>query len=195
MPIELMTFQITLMDWGNAIVKSKTIDPSSGKVTSIEVDLHLEGDFKKTKKKITWIALPTTSHPLIPITLLDYDYLITKKKLEEDDNVLDFTTPVSEFRESALTDGNIHDLKKGDYLQFERKGYFVFDGKGEDGKLEFIRIPDGKAAGLASKATPAAPVKTTEPKTTMYKVESIYAGGVKPELDSKMYKLDSIYDH
>ncbi|KAK0497034.1 glutamate-tRNA ligase [Armillaria luteobubalina] len=183
--------EVTLMDWGNAIVRSKTTN-ASGLVTSIEMDLHLDGDFKKTKKKITWLAQSTPENPLIPVTLLDYDYLITKKKLEENDDVNDFITPVTEFREAALADANVRDLKKGDYMQFERKGYFVFDGAGADGNLEFIRIPDGKAAGLASKATPT-PVAVAEEPTKMYKVESVYGSNVTPEADTNMYKVDSIY--
>jgi glutamyl-tRNA synthetase len=139
------------MDWGNAFVRSKTTD-GSGQITSIEMDLHLDGDFRKTKKKITWLSKPTSDHSLIDVTLLDYDYLITKKKLEETDDVADFVTPVSEFKEEAFADANVKDLTKGDIMQFERKGYFIFDGTAKDGKLEFIQIPDGKAASLASKA-------------------------------------------
>ena len=71
------------MDWGNAIVRTKAIN-NEGKVTAIEMDLHLEGYFRKTKKKITWLAQPTAEHALVNATLLDHDYLITKKKLEED---------------------------------------------------------------------------------------------------------------
>ena len=33
------------MDWGNAIVRSKTVD-ATGKVTAIIMDLHLDGDFR-----------------------------------------------------------------------------------------------------------------------------------------------------
>jgi glutamyl-tRNA synthetase len=145
------------MDWGNAIVRSKATD-SSGTITALSMELHLEGDFKKTTKKITWLAQPTTAHPLIDATLIDYDYLITKKKLEENDDLKDFATPVTEFRESALADANVRDLKRGDIIQFERRGYYIFDGVAEEkGKQEkktweFIRIPDGRAAGLASKA-------------------------------------------
>ncbi|KAE9409788.1 glutamate-tRNA ligase [Gymnopus androsaceus JB14] len=199
--------EITLMDWGNAIVRSKSVD-SSGNVTSIEMDLHLQGDFKKTKKKITWLAQPSSEHPLIPVTLLDYDYLITKKKLEENDSIKDFITPVTEFKELALADANVKDLKKGDYLQFERKGYFIFDGENkEDGRLEFIRIPDGKAANLASKAGPApskeaqpsatdgsSVITNTEDVTKMYKVDKVYGSNVGPEGHvTDMYKVDSIY--
>jgi len=193
--------EITLMDWGNAFVRSKTVD-ASGVITAIELDLHVEGDFRKTKKKITWLAQPTDVHPLVPVTLLDYDYLITKKKLEENDNVDDFITPVTEFREEALADANVHDLKKGDIIQFERKGYFIYDGEVNDVK-EFILIPDGRAASIASKAganngasaTPAAAkaAGAATPVTKMYAVESVYGDGIKPEVDSKMYQVDNLY--
>lgn len=196
--------QITLMDWGNAFVRSKQID-ASGVITSIEVDLHLEGDFKKTKKKITWLAESTDTNPLVPVTLLDYDYLITKKKLEENDDVAQFTTPVTEFREAAVADANVRDLKPKDIMQFERKGYFVFDGEGSDGRLEFIKIPDGKAANLASKAglggavQPAASKGTTAlpevpaSSSAMYKVDNIYGDKVSAAGATSMYQVNSIY--
>lgn len=194
---ECWLLQLTLMDWGNAIVRSKTTN-SAGEITSIEMDLFLEGDFKKTKKKITWLAQPSTESPLVPVTLKDYDYLITKKKLEEGDDVDNFITPVTEFIELAVADANVKDLKKGEFMQFERKGYFMFDGEGSDGRLEFIKIPDGKAAGLASKAGAPAPAPVAQstasaPATKMYEVASVYGDNVNPDADSKMYKLDSIY--
>lgn len=196
------------MDWGNAFVRSKTTDPS-GKISTLTMELNLEGDFRKTKKKITWLAQPTDIHPLADITLLDYDYLITKKKLEEEDDVKDFVTPVSEFREEALADANVKTLTKGDIMQFERKGYFIFDGVVEDGKLEFIRIPDGRAANLASKAckstaaseAPAIPVGKTpleaepQPELKMYKVENVYGEQpIHPVSSSKMYAVKSVYE-
>ena len=195
------------MDWGNAIVRSatKTVD---GVITDITMDLHLAGDFKATEKKITWLARPSAAHPLVPVTLLDYDYLITKKKLEENDDVKDFVTPVSEFREAALADANIKDLKKGDIMQFERKGYYIFDGV-VDGKYEFINIPDGRAASIASKAAPATgaatPSKAAVPaassasdtpvETKMYKIEKVYGEGtLETPVETKMYKVQNVYD-
>lgn len=190
------------MDWGNAIVRSKTVD-AAGQVTAIEMDLNLEGDFRKTKKKITWLASPTSENPLVPVTLIDYDYLITKKKLEETDDVADFVTPVTEFKEEALADANVNDLKKGDIMQFERKGYFVFDGD-VDGVKQFILIPDGRAASIASKAGAAAPaVAAPDPKvvastsptndSTMYQVERVYGQDITPSSATTMYKMDSVY--
>jgi len=193
------------MDWGNAIIRSKTTDPS-GDITSLTMDLNLEGDFRKTKKKITWLAQPSEVHPLMDVTLLDYDYLLTKKKLEETDDVKDFVTPVSEFREEAFADANVSTLTKGDIIQFERKGYFICDGTAEDGKLEFIRIPDGRAANLASKAgkpgvvAVEAPVPTSADagplsSSTMYKMEKVYGDeAVKPLSSTKMYTIPSVYE-
>lgn len=197
--------EITMMDWGNAIVRSKTVD-ASGVVTGITMSLNLSGDFRKTKKKITWLAQPTPAHALVEATLLDHDYLITKKKLEENDDVQDFVTPVTEFREEALADANVKELKKGDIIQFERKGYYIFDGEVE-GRLEFIHIPDGRQASLASKAgapaTNAPVVKEEKAKagvdipvdTKMYKVARVYGDDdVTPQADTKMYKVKNVYD-
>lgn len=193
------------MDWGNAIVRSKTLD-ASGKVTAITMDLHLDGDFRKTKKKITWLAAATDAHPLVEATLLDHDYIITKKKLEENDDVKDFVTPVSEFREDAVADANVKDLTKGDIIQFERKGYYIFDGIA-GGRYEFIHIPDGRAASLASKAgvpaaaaavepsTAKAPSSAPSTETKMYKVDKVYGDdGVIPTADTKMYKVQNVYE-
>jgi glutamyl-tRNA synthetase len=191
------------MDWGNAIVRSKEVD-ASGSVTSIEMVLKLDGDFRKTKKKITWLAQPTLSHTLVDVTLLDYDYLITKKKLGENDKIADVATPVTEFREEALADANVRDVKKGDTIQFERKGYFVLDGT-NGGRLEFIKIPDGSAASVASKTatnlneelgpqvhSSAAP---TPPATTkMYQVSRVYGDHIQTPVDTKMYTVRNVYD-
>ena len=219
------------MDWGNAIVRSKDTD-NSGTITALVMELHLAGDFKKTTKKITWLARPTPAHPLVDAVLIDYDYLITKKKLEEDDDLQDFVTPVTEFREDALADANVRELARGDIVQFERRGYYIFDGvvataeagagagAGTQQTWEFIRIPDGRAAGLASKAGAAqasAEGKSarandkngkaaadaaggvdkygvTPPDTKMYKVD-VVVGTEAPAIEnaSKMYKVESVY--
>lgn len=144
------------MDWGNAIIRKKTLGPS-GEVTSLEADLFLEGDFKKTKKKVTW--LPSDGSSLVDVTLLDYDYLITKDKLEKLDDVTDYITPTTEFRVEAIADANVAPLKKGDIIQFERKGYYILDrvqgsAATKDLHLDFIFIPDGRTASVASKAVP-----------------------------------------
>jgi glutamyl-tRNA synthetase len=133
--------EITLMSWGNAIVrKIHGSDP----ITNIELELHLQGDVKKTDKKVTWLSVE--GQELVPAELVDFDYLITKDKLEEEDNWEDFLTPETEFRSEALCDGNVNDLKEDDIIQFERKGYYRVDRAYKDGKPAILfNIPTGKA--------------------------------------------------
>ena len=138
--------EITLMNWGNAIVRSisHSLNPLNRKlVTGLDLELHLQGDVKTTKQKITWLA--TEGQELIPVDLVDFDYLITKDKLDKDDNVEDFLTKKTEFREEALADGNVVGVGRGDVVQFERIGYFRCDRKFEHGeKAIFFNIPTGK---------------------------------------------------
>ena len=177
------------MDWGNAIVRSVSRD-AAGDVTSIDADLHLKGDFKATDKKITWLAKAESAHAVVRVRLLDYAYLITKPKLEKDDDVRDFANPQTEFTVDALADANVLGLKERDIIQFERKGYFILDkiveGNGEK-RLEFIRIPDGRAAGLALKSGPTAGAPKCKAPVTTPK-QAIVGGDPTEDPTIKMYK-------
>lgn len=51
---------------------------ADGLVSSMSATLNLAGDVKKTKWKLTWLP---DNDELIPLTLTDFDYLITKKKV------------------------------------------------------------------------------------------------------------------
>lgn len=219
--ILLINVQITLMDWGNAIIRAITKD-EAGNITSIDADLHLEGDFKATDKKITWLAQATPGHALAQVRLLDYDYLITKPKLEKDDAVADFANPNTEFSVVASADANVFRLKERDIIQFERKGYFILDkviAEGTDAeskRLEFIRIPDGRAAGLALKSGSAPSTGGAEkgkaksaqtpkdaaslsanpaadPTIKMYEVKSS-SQIEKIDVPTSMYRVKSVYE-
>lgn len=134
--------EITAMDWGNVFVSEKKVN-AAGDVEALNVKLHLEGDFKKTSKKVTWLSAPTKENPLVPVTLIEYDYLITKKKLEEDDNLTDVVNPKTEYRTKALASAEVANLKKWDIIQFERKGFYIVQGtKDAEGRLEFGFIPE-----------------------------------------------------
>jgi glutamyl-tRNA synthetase len=76
------------MNWGNAYVRGITKDQSGDNVIGIDLELNLDGDDKKTKKKISWLAVTSTN--LIPISLNYFDYLITNDKLEKDDKLESF---------------------------------------------------------------------------------------------------------
>lgn len=139
--------EITLMNWGNAIVRniSRSLlqNPLNRQVTSVELELHLQGDVKKTKKKVTWLS---QDQELVPVELYEFDHLITKDKLEENDNVDDFLTPVTETITEAYADCNVAELKKDDIMQFDRKGYYRVDRPFMHGlPAQLFQIPTGKA--------------------------------------------------
>jgi glutamyl-tRNA synthetase len=131
------------MDWGNAIIRE--IVTKDDTVISIKADLNLEGDFKKTEKKITWIA--NVDESLTPCILTTFDHLITKDKLEEGDKIEDYVNHDSVSSVNALGDVNMKTLPLGSIIQFERKGYFRLD-RAYDEKTgtagEFFLVPDGK---------------------------------------------------
>lgn len=133
------------MDWGNAIIKEIVVDSSDYSVTSIKADLNLKGDFKKTEKKITWIANVTES--LTPCKLTTFDHLITKDKLEETDKFEDYVNKETVSSIEAIGDKSMRTLPVGSIIQFERKGYYRLD-KAYDVETgmagEFFLIPDGK---------------------------------------------------
>src|SRR5271155_3358344 len=113
------------MDWGNAIIRDIEHDSTGKVVASIKAELHLEGDFKKTDKKVTWIA--NVEKSLTPCILTTFDHLITKDKLEDTDNIEDLVNHDSVSSIEATGDINMKTLPVGSIIQFERKGYFRLD--------------------------------------------------------------------
>ncbi|CAI7803294.1 unnamed protein product [Closterium sp. NIES-54] len=154
--------EVTLMDWGNAIVQRNTMrsggdgegagkeggakeggGEGEGEVEAMEGVLHLEGSVKTTKLKLTWLA---DSDELVPLTLVELDYLITKKKLDEGDDFLAALNPRTWWEEAAVGDANMRNLQRGDIVQLERKGYYICDQPlvRPHKPIVLIAIPDGR---------------------------------------------------
>ncbi|CRK24070.1 hypothetical protein BN1708_003761, partial [Verticillium longisporum] len=128
------------MSWGNIIIREIT---GTDTITAITAELNLKGDFKTTEKKVTWLSAQGTK--LVPAELWDFDYLLTKDKLEEDDKLEDFLNPVTSTMEQALCDEGVAKLKKDDIIQLERRGFFRVDkGLADGGKVVLFAIPTGK---------------------------------------------------
>nr|GMC93500.1 glutamate--tRNA ligase, cytoplasmic-like [Ipomoea batatas]GMC97200.1 glutamate--tRNA ligase, cytoplasmic-like [Ipomoea batatas] len=144
--------EVTLMDWGNSIVKDIEKD-QQGNIINLTGVLHLEGSVKTTKLKLTW--LPDTAE-LVKLSLVDFDYLITKKKLEENEDFIDVVNPCTKKETCAIGDSNMRDLKRGDILQLERKGYFRCDVPfvSPTQPIVLFAIPDGKQQPVMRFATP-----------------------------------------
>lgn len=132
--------EVTFMDWGNVIVNK--IHRDGDTVTQVAATLHLEGDFRKTEKKLTWLA---DTDNKTQVDIVDFDHLITKDKLEELDDFADFLTPVTETHASAYADVNVGQLPSGSIIQLERKGYYRVDVAAKEGQPAVLfTIPDGK---------------------------------------------------
>lgn len=138
------------MDWGNAIICTITKD-ASGTITAMTAELHLAGDVKKTKWKLTWLA---QSDEVVPLNLVDFDYLINKRKVEEDDDFMTLVNEKTKYEEAAVGDANMRTLQKGDIIQLERKGYYIVDvPAAKVGQpVVLFSIPDGRAKSVANKS-------------------------------------------
>ncbi|XP_063008298.1 bifunctional glutamate/proline--tRNA ligase isoform X4 [Melospiza melodia melodia] len=140
---------VTFINWGNIII-TKLNRNSSGKIVSINAKLNLDNkDFKKTTK-ITWLA-ETPRAPLIPTVCVNYEHLITKPVLGKDEDFKQYINRNSKQEELMLGDPCLKELKKGDIIQLQRRGFYICDQPYEpvspysckDAPCILIYIPDG----------------------------------------------------
>ncbi|XP_053239100.1 bifunctional glutamate/proline--tRNA ligase isoform X7 [Podarcis raffonei] len=140
---------VTFINWGNIIV-TKIHKNSAGKITSIVAKLNLENkDYKKTAK-ITWLA-ETPRAPPIPTVCVNYEHLITKPVLGKEEDFKQYVNRNSKQEELMLGDPCLKDLKKGDIIQIQRRGFYICDQPYEpispysckEAPCILIYIPDG----------------------------------------------------
>jgi len=139
-----------LMDWGNVIIDE--IHKKNDNVVSLNGHLHLEGNVKDTQKKLTWLA---DSSDNTKVKLIKYGYLITKKKIEKDEDFVNFVNKNSKIETLGLGDPNLRSLNKGDRMQLERRGYFICEEcyLKPDQPMTLILIPDGHTSKVQSVLT------------------------------------------
>ncbi len=143
--------EVTLMGWGNAVVESlaRAGGAPGAPVEAAAARLHLEGDFKKTKLKLTWLA---AGAELTPLELVYFGPLISKRKLEEEDALEEVANRDSRRAVAALGCSNLRAVEKGTILQLERKGYFIVDVAHDPAQPEapavLLNIPDGRAKNM-----------------------------------------------
>jgi len=135
--------EITLMNWGNVVVDE--VAKEGDVVKAMRGHLHLEGNPKDTKLRLTWLA---QCEDLLPVRAVTFGHLITKDKLEEEDKFEDFVNPNTRSEVVLLGDPNLRSLKQGDIIQLERKGFYYCDrAYTRDAKpLVLHYIPDGHMA-------------------------------------------------
>jgi glutamyl/glutaminyl-tRNA synthetase len=106
--------EITFINWGNAICVDNTIG-------SIKFKLNLQGDFKITKKKISWIS----AQAFTLLSIVQYSYDITDSPV--------VTRYYGEY--------DMRNLKKGDYVQLMRMNYYICDREYDGGDVVLIELP------------------------------------------------------
>lgn len=127
----------------------------NGKVLSMDARLDLDNkDYKKTTK-ITWLT-ETNGAPLLPTVCVNYLPLISKAVITKDDDFKEYINKnskvglfcvsacssstvlrtifvtfhffeTSQLEEKMLGDPCLKNLKKGDVIQLQRRGFYICD--------------------------------------------------------------------
>lgn len=127
--------EVTLMNWGNIIIEN--IDHNAKTLT---IALNLDGDVRRTNKKLTWLS--NNNNTTAKINL--YDNLLIKEILGEDDDFKDYINKDTRNVIDITMSNDVKDnIKKGDIIQFLRKGQFICDNYTEN-NIDFIEIPKGR---------------------------------------------------
>ena len=183
--------KITLMKWGNCTISKKEKD-AEGKITMHGTINKEDKDFKGTKK-LTWIANdPNTT---FEVTLVELDHLITKKKVEDNESVKDIVNYNSRIAYTAIAEGNMRNLKKGQMIQLERRGYFYVDKIPlGNNQMTLNFIPDGKSKNMSKitskldqKEVAGGKVTDAQKQKAQEKAEKAKAG---PEEEVKLSKKE-----
>ncbi|XP_018117064.1 uncharacterized protein LOC100158287 isoform X5 [Xenopus laevis] len=167
---------VTFINWGNLII-TKIHRDQSGKIQSLDAKLNLENkDYKKTTK-ITWLA-ETPKAPFIPTSCVNYDHLITKPVLGKEEDFKQYINRSSKQEEVMWGDPCLKDLKKGDIIQLQRRGFYICDESYEpispysckEAPCVLIYIPDGHTkemptSGSKEKSKTEATKKEAQPKS------------------------------
>lgn len=126
---------------------SKTNDDGS-----LEGEYVPNGDFKACKRKLTWIA-KASNNPTVHLT--EFDYLVTKEKLEDGDKFEDFVNPTTIAITKAIGDAGMKTLQRGSIIQLERRGFFRVDSpyiNNTSKPIVLYMIPDGKSKAMGGLA-------------------------------------------
>uniref|UniRef100_A0A8C5EIH5 Bifunctional glutamate/proline--tRNA ligase n=1 Tax=Gouania willdenowi TaxID=441366 RepID=A0A8C5EIH5_GOUWI len=163
---------VTFINWGNLVI-TKIQRWVLLVVESMEARLNLENkDFKKTTK-ITWLA-ETNSAPLLPTICINYLPLISKAVISKDDDFKDYINKNSKLEEKMLGDPCLKNLKKGDIIQLQRRGFYICDQPYEpispnsckESPCVLLYIPDGHTKEMPTAGSKDKNKITKAPATT-----------------------------
>merc|ERR1719238_1770169 len=137
--------EVTLLHWGNAFIK-KVNKGKDGAIVGASGSLNPGGDVKTTKYKLHWVPnVPNVT----PCIIREYDHVMSKEKLEDDEEILNFINKASVREFPSVGDPMLKTLQKGAKLQLERRGYFVVHQVAfRDRPMVLVETPDGRAKSL-----------------------------------------------
>jgi glutamyl-tRNA synthetase len=143
---------VILLFWGVCEVTKVVKDKKTNKVISLSGIRKPDTSVKKIKKKFNFVA---DTKDILKATVIEYDHLITKPKIEEGENFQDFINPLSMGEMPILVEPALKSLIKGDIIQLVRRGFFRVDQPhiSEQEPLKLIFIPDGKAKSMSTLST------------------------------------------
>ena len=162
----------TFINWGNLMIKK--VNKANSKVVSVDAEDNTSNkDFKKTLK-LTWLCENEDKSPFTPSLLIYYDHIISKPILDKDDDFKNFVGQDSKHEVEMLGDPELKNLKKGDMVQIQRRGYFICDvpyapydqSVGKARPVVLIAIPDGTPNSYGPPGKAAAAAAPTKAKET-----------------------------
>jgi len=131
--------EIVLIRWG--VVRLTKVD---GGLEGLFIP---DGDIKAAKRKLSWLVnVPENTRTI----LAEFDNLILKEKLEEDDKIEDCLNPHTQAETEVIGDAGLKKLKENDIIQLERRGYYRVDRPyiNETKPLILFMVPDGKKSSM-----------------------------------------------
>eukprot|EP01147_Barroeca_monosierra_P002777 gene2777-5630_t len=157
--------KITLMDWGNAIVDR--VEKNGLLVTAMTVTINEQDkDFSNTLK-LTWLPADEIEQS-IPVTAFEYLPLITIPFIPKGEPIEPYLRDKSKYEIALMGTTALANLKQGDIIQLNRKGFFVCDQEHHpllQRPVHLIYIPDGHAKTfIAHKDATAQIAATAEEK-------------------------------
>lgn len=103
--------KVTLMKWGNAtITRRETVGDSFELFATMD---EADKDFKKTIK-LTWIC--NDSATTTEVNMVEFDHLINKAKIEENDDIEQLFNRNSRFEDVGIAEGIVKTLSHGSYF-------------------------------------------------------------------------------
>ena len=180
----------TFINWGNLTIQK--INKENGKIKSVNAKTDLGNtDFKKTVK-VTWLAKveDEPSAAFTPTTCVYYDHIISKPVLQPNDDFKDFIGKETKTEIEMEGDPELRNLKKGDIIQLQRRGFFIVDAAykppsvhtGRPCAVRLIAIPDGTPDSYgppSKKGAKTNAAQTLEEKKKEKKDKAAAGGGKK----------------